>query len=627
MYKIGTGEKGTVPGKVYLYAKGDKDLAGTWVYCKGKLYLRKNNDSPCMIRVLCPVTFKELMKVKLSSGEAFREPSALKFNRNMPLLSDGEKLYTISLSFKNVKRKIKEGKQEAFDLLKKAEGEHKQEEAKKGKSLQRKSKSEVKKENKIQDTVKVCEFFLTEYDIAGTHTESDEVTNPADEALINELFISFSNYFTKKECAYAMWYNKNDMEKAARWLIMEGENERGVSIVPGKNSVLLAQSQIQDGQEYEVIENSILTPNHLVNNLWTMNKGQVTLHSIYPYARVFSIKPEDTRTLNGIDLRVDALGKKVALKKKKQVSDSDSDEDAVPEKILSKHINPPNEEEEENAERELLEERKRQEQLLMAANIEKAAKFFEDVEVKGTYLASVPSDATLIDRSTLTYDESTHKFFILVLDSSSVCVTLEYGDMPALNISSMPSQLLEAYNKRNEFAPTFKGLAERLLFFLKDCENYRYRLPWRWDNWDTLYSQMYDVILQNINNNKGNPNDPSQKIPANKIARLKQHAEKHKEQAETEWISKYNFKSAPPQQVVKKKRDRTQPRYDGPRRGMLSEFFGRRPSDSLRPRGRGRFEDNFRPPPRSNFRSSFVNKKNLFIRRMNQEKNIFQTKY
>lgn len=608
MYKIGTGEKGTVPGKVYLYAKGDKDLAGTWVYCKGKLYLRKYNDNPCIIRVLCPVTFKELMKFKLSSGEAFRDPSALKFNRNMPLLSDGEKLYTISLSFKTVKRKIKEGKQEAYDLIKKAEGEHKQEEAKKGKMLQRKSKSEVKKENKIQDTVKICEFFLTEYDISGTHTESEEVINPADEALICELFNSFSNYFTKKECAYAMWLNKNDMEKAAKWLIMEGENERGVTIVPGKNSVLLAQSQVQEGQEFDVIENSILTPNFLVNNLWTMNKGQVTLHSVFPYARIFSIKPEDTRTLNGIDLGIDALRNKAPSKPKKQESSSDSDEDIQPDKKEAKRPVPTNEEEEENTERELQEERRRQEQRMIAARSEKSAKFFEEVELKGTYLASVPSDPSLIDRSTIAYDESTHKFFILIFDSSSICVTLEYGDMPAINISTMPNQLLEAYNQKNEFPPTFKGLAERLLFFLKDGENYRYRLPWRWENWDTLYSQMYDVIVQNVNNNRGNPNDPSQKIPANKIARLKQHVEKYREQTDAEWISKYNLKPQASQQIVQKKRDHTQPRYNGPRRGMPPEFLGRRPSSGMRPRGRSRMDDNYRPPPRSFFEmNSYVN--------------------
>jgi hypothetical protein len=44
MLKIGTGENGTIPGKVYLYAPTEKESEIAWVYCKGKLYLRRAND-------------------------------------------------------------------------------------------------------------------------------------------------------------------------------------------------------------------------------------------------------------------------------------------------------------------------------------------------------------------------------------------------------------------------------------------------------------------------------------------------------------------------------------------------------------------------------------------------------
>jgi len=43
MYKIGTGEGGTVGGKIYLYAPVNKVEEICWVYCKGKLYLRNTS--------------------------------------------------------------------------------------------------------------------------------------------------------------------------------------------------------------------------------------------------------------------------------------------------------------------------------------------------------------------------------------------------------------------------------------------------------------------------------------------------------------------------------------------------------------------------------------------------------
>jgi hypothetical protein len=46
MYKIGTGENGTVPGKVYLSQPyPEKEGEVTWVYCQGKLYARRINEA------------------------------------------------------------------------------------------------------------------------------------------------------------------------------------------------------------------------------------------------------------------------------------------------------------------------------------------------------------------------------------------------------------------------------------------------------------------------------------------------------------------------------------------------------------------------------------------------------
>jgi len=40
MFKIGTGENNTIPGKVYLTKPVQKFEEVTWVYIKGKIYLR-----------------------------------------------------------------------------------------------------------------------------------------------------------------------------------------------------------------------------------------------------------------------------------------------------------------------------------------------------------------------------------------------------------------------------------------------------------------------------------------------------------------------------------------------------------------------------------------------------------
>ena len=44
MYKIGTGEAGTLAGKVYLNVPTDREGEITWVYCQGKLYSRRANE-------------------------------------------------------------------------------------------------------------------------------------------------------------------------------------------------------------------------------------------------------------------------------------------------------------------------------------------------------------------------------------------------------------------------------------------------------------------------------------------------------------------------------------------------------------------------------------------------------
>jgi len=42
MFKIGTGEHGTIPGHIYLQVRVSKQEEVSWVYLKEKLYLRSS---------------------------------------------------------------------------------------------------------------------------------------------------------------------------------------------------------------------------------------------------------------------------------------------------------------------------------------------------------------------------------------------------------------------------------------------------------------------------------------------------------------------------------------------------------------------------------------------------------
>jgi hypothetical protein len=76
MYKIGTGEGGTLAGKVYLHVPTDREGEITWVYCQGKLYSRRANEELGQIVIIDPTTFKQEGMAKLFAGESFLTPIA-----------------------------------------------------------------------------------------------------------------------------------------------------------------------------------------------------------------------------------------------------------------------------------------------------------------------------------------------------------------------------------------------------------------------------------------------------------------------------------------------------------------------------------------------------------------------
>ena len=64
MFKIGTGQEGTKAGQIYLQKKihfpiGTKVDEVSWVYLKGKLYLKTSSKDPWVLQVRNPNNFEK----------------------------------------------------------------------------------------------------------------------------------------------------------------------------------------------------------------------------------------------------------------------------------------------------------------------------------------------------------------------------------------------------------------------------------------------------------------------------------------------------------------------------------------------------------------------------------------
>jgi len=537
MYKIGTGEFGTIAGKVYLYACQDKEIDGCWVYCKEKLYLRRTSEEIGLVSIICPITFKKLGTLKLCCEEAFKETATLKYNKSMPLLTDGDNLFAVTMQVKTIKRKLKSDKQDEYEKLKKDEEEGKRRDADKAKSGPAKKPvgKDIKKEEKkfslqqqLSDTAKICEFNLVEFDVNSQKDDSEKNLDPKNEALIEELYFSFSGYFTKKECAYALRINKGDMQNAAHWLVDEGENERGKVVIIAKSSCLLAQSIVKPGLDIDVQDDSILVPYNVTNGIWTMTKNQVTLHSNYPHAKIFSTNPSHIKPLPII-----SHPHSKSKKKKQEIIDDSEQLPAFVRRYgqtsaLGFEERSPVENGYENL----------------------ADTFFEEIELKGTFIGGAPMEYLQYDHTSLVFDNIAHKFYILYLNDSTIGVMLEYGDYAQLNLSTLPKGFLDHPSKSIE--NPMISLIDHLFNFLKINENMKYCLPWRWDLWDTLYSKMSDFLCMTLPPEK--EDDPQWKKANSKLMRLKQRFEKTREIQELKWIEQFGLKKlklAPQNSIIR----------------------------------------------------------------------------
>lgn len=113
MFKIGTGHN-NIAGKVYLHLPVNTGKADevSWVYLKGKLYLRTNAKECRNIDIINPDTFKVEGSIQLHCPEMFGHTTTQNINKNYPFLTDGDHLYIIGkrLSVEKIESKHKEEK-------------------------------------------------------------------------------------------------------------------------------------------------------------------------------------------------------------------------------------------------------------------------------------------------------------------------------------------------------------------------------------------------------------------------------------------------------------------------------------------------------------------------------------
>jgi hypothetical protein len=128
MYKIGSGEAGTVAGKIYSNANGDREGEVTWVYCQGKLWARRVNEGADLGHLLVydPLTFKlegtaKLILTHAPSHEDADVPPAYKsatqtLNRYYPLLTDGTNLFAVTVNVALKRRRVKDSMRKHYQV-------------------------------------------------------------------------------------------------------------------------------------------------------------------------------------------------------------------------------------------------------------------------------------------------------------------------------------------------------------------------------------------------------------------------------------------------------------------------------------------------------------------------------
>ena len=443
MFKIGTGEQGTISGKVYLFAALDRPEDGAWVYCKGKLYLRSSSRETGLICVICPHTFKHEGLLQLYSPELFGSPAQLALNKNFPFLTDKDHLYVVGMKISPAPVPNPSPNQKPPEATEEEKKEKREENKKK-------KREEEKKEPKL------CEFLLVKFDVGQLQSSNKAFETEPDE-LTKEIYSGFAGYFSFTECQRALSISQNDIQSAVQWLVENGDNERGKKIVMPLASTLLCQADVLSmgtgkmmKPEVSVKGDSVLTPEAVTRSVWTTDGKEVTVYTVNPdgasaTAKIFSTNPEAVK-----ELEPDAH---VLPNTPHQIT-TDSSLLFDP-KDLFAPLKP---------ERKDLPQR--------------------PYPLKGTHLTNRECEKYAILESVCCFDPFSHRFYSCLLNWTYGVYFNVFADLPQYGAAI--SGLL---TRKSTEVPmdSLDALICDLMEIIENCEGKKFDLPWKWRCWTTLY--------------------------------------------------------------------------------------------------------------------------------------------
>jgi hypothetical protein len=422
LLKVGTG-CGSVKGKVYLCEKlpSVDDFQYQWVFCKNKLYLKQINiDEKDLgyLLIINPETFKIEGKTKLLLPEQSKSNILKKKNENYILLSDRDKLLILILEpviNPNPQKPSNESNDVAYDIYTQ------------------------------------LNLVLYSYQIDSYNKEDVETVEQKE--LIEELFVTFSQLFTKKECKKALTLNKWDFEKTVNYLI-ENENDiRQPLLIPEESRIIynieLDQTILKNNRvDFVVKKNTVFDITQFDNLKWSLAEDFIIGYKMK----------------EGSSVVFSRTGKKITEMEYKKVIDSESTEVISDSDNSNDKIN--------NQDNSI------------------------SKDLIGTYIFTDSIHLTKYDNS-FCYD-LINKTYYLVGNGSLVSLSVLVSHTFITTTDKLKEHISAnaIYAKLNDFLNNFKHeeLFERITDLFLLMNTIKPSLPWKYSNWNYYYNVLFEGI-------------------------------------------------------------------------------------------------------------------------------------
>ena len=297
--KVGTGYNNTEKGKVYLCIQNKDErgienniMGNQWVYCQGKIYQKAgkfddygDNISDLKreignINIFNPETLQIESKLKLLLPQNCINDSIIHKNLNYVLLSDGKTLSVLCL-----------GLSKGNDKTKKIPN--------------------IKNDNLVYNYINL---ELINYDTASLNysEEYEKTISPHNKELIEEIYQSFSQIFTKEECFKALLKNDWNPKETALYLI-DNPSEIKHSLLIGDKSIVLFQSRIESQNmksggkcEFRCYNNTYFDVYSYGSYKWCMEDNYIIAYKLNEGAcAVFGRQPEKYGKIFNYNIHID----------------------------------------------------------------------------------------------------------------------------------------------------------------------------------------------------------------------------------------------------------------------------------------------------------------------------------